>query len=113
MSKPKEAPNPIPINTSGIQPVEYKVLIRLDPVKEQTESGLYLPEETQERGQAAETFATLIAVGGNAFEGWNEPIPKVGDRVLVDKYAGAPPKAGDFKNYHRLCNDKDLCAVLS
>lgn len=98
-----------PLNPSGLVPVEYKVLIRLDPVEEKTMGGIIKP--TVEREQMAETYATLIAIGGNAFEDWKEPLPKPGDRVVIDKYAGLPPKAGDIQDLYRLCNDKDICAI--
>lgn len=99
-------------NPSGIRPVEYKVLVKLDPVLERTAGGLLLAKETLERQQMAETKATLVAVGGMAFQDWTGTIPKPGDRVLISKYAGQPPKAGDLDNLYRICTDKDVCAVL-
>ena len=74
-----------------IQPVEYKVLIELDVLEEKTSMGIIIPANRLERDQMAQTRATLIAVGGNAFEDWGDPKPKVGDRVLVQKYAGERP----------------------
>lgn len=109
-----EAPSsPIPPNPTGINPVEYKVLIMLEPVEEKTEGGIYRTAEGQEREQAAGTSALLVAVGGNAFSDWDGRIPVPGDLVLLNKYAGSPPKAGDFRNLYRICNDKDICAVLT
>lgn len=99
------------LNTSGLVPVEYKVLIKLDPVEEKTTGGIILPEDTSERSQMAQTYATLIAIGGNAFEDWKDPKPKAGDKIVVDKYAGLPPKAGDITDLYRLCQDKDICAI--
>lgn len=101
------------VNPSGIQPVEYKVLVRLDPVEERTASGLFLARETLDRKQMAETTATLVAVGGMAFADWTGPIPQPGDRVLISKYAGQPPKAGEVENLYRICTDKDVCAILT
>ena len=101
------------LNPSGLVPVEYKVLIKLDPVEEKTVGGIIIPDNLSERHQQAETYATLIAVGGNAFTDpdWRAPIPKPGDKIVVDKYAGEPLKAGDIENLYRLCNDKDICAI--
>ena len=96
---------------SQIQPVEYKVLIELEALKEKTSGGIILPDDRKDRDQMAQTMATLKAVGGNAFSDWKGPIPKVGDRVLVDKYAGVRPDR-DENNPLRLCMDKDICAIL-
>ena len=92
-------------------PVEYKVLICLDKLEERTVGGIIIPDERRDRDQMAQTEATLVAVGGNAFEDWKGTIPKAGDRVLVAKYAGERPDK-DESNPYRLCNDKDICAIL-
>ena len=94
-----------------IVPVEYKVLIKLDEMQKTTSGGIIIPDERHERDQMAQTEATLIAVGGNAFEDWNGDIPVVGDRVLVSKYAGERPNK-DENNPYRLCVDKDICAII-
>ena len=96
-----------------IQPVEYKVLIKLDELKEKTAGGIIMPDDRRDRDQWAQTEAELIAVGGDAFKDWNPegPIPKVGDRVLVSKYAGERPDK-DESNPLRICQDKDICAIL-
>ena len=104
----------IPVdNPTSIHPTEFRCLIRLDPTDDKTEGGVYIPEARQDRNQMAETEATLIEVGGRAFEDFGEPRPVVGDRVLVTKYAGETPKAGDFTDLYRICNDKEIVAVLS
>lgn len=95
-----------------IQPVEYKVLIELDVLEEKTIGGIIIPGDRLDRDQMAQTRATLVAVGGNAFSDWDAPIPKVGDRVLVSKYAGERPDK-DESNPQRLCMDKDICAILT
>lgn len=95
-----------------IIPVEYKVLIQLDAVEEKTAGGIIMPDDRREREEWAQTEATLLAVGGNAFEDWkDDPKPVPGDRVLVNKYAGERPDK-DESNPHRICMDKDICAIL-
>lgn len=105
-------------NASGIWPMEYKVLVMPDDIHETDETykraravGLELIEQVSEREQMAQVDGVLVAVGGNAFEGWNGH-PKVGDRVLIGKYVGMIRKGADGKEY-RLCNDKDIAAVLA
>lgn len=101
-----------PDNPTGIHPTEFRVLIRLDPTIEKTAGGVFIPDERQDRNQMAETEATLIEVGGRAFEDFGEPVPRPGDRVLVRKYAGETRKAGDITDLYRICNDKEVVAVL-
>jgi len=104
-------------NPSRIYPMEYKILVRpedleeTDPVlKAAKEAGIELPDNLKEREQMMQGEADLIAVGGNAFEDWNGK-PKVGDRVLIAKYAGIITNGKDGVEY-RLCNDKDVAAVI-
>ena len=99
-------------NTSGIQPVEYKVLVLPEQIEEKTEGGIILPDTTKEKEEWAQIKATLVAVGGNAFKDpdWNEPVPQIGDQVYIAKYAGNFIEGIDGKEY-RLCNDKDIAGI--
>lgn len=107
-------------NASGIEPTEYKVLLRPKTVEEKTKGGIILPDDTKDKDQFAQMEAEIIAVSPLAFtyaseseQGWRgfEP-PKVGDRVLFAKFSGAKVTGKDGKDY-RIVNDKDICAVLS
>lgn len=107
------------MNESGIFPVEYRVLIKPEKIEDTDptlrgakEAGLYIPEEESEREQMAQMKGVLVAVGGNAFNDWNEKIPAVGDRVMFAKYAGFNAEGQDGEKY-RLCNDKDVSAILA
>ena len=99
-------------NTSGIQPVEYKVLVLPEKIEEKTEGGIYMPDSTKEKEEWAQIKATLIAVGGSAFcdPDWKKPIPQIGDQVYIAKYAGNFIEGKDGKEY-RLCSDKDIGAI--
>ena len=98
-------------NTSGLSPVEYKILIESEEVERKTESGIILTDKVTDREKMAQVRGKLIAVGGNAFEDWLPPIPKVGDVVSYAKYAGLIVKGSDEKEY-RLANDKDITAIV-
>lgn len=98
-------------NKSGLSPVEYKILIDPEEVEKKTESGILLVDKITDREKMAQVKGKLIAVGGNAFEDWNDPVPKVGDSVYYAKYAGLIVKGKDDKEY-RLANDKDITAVV-
>lgn len=99
------------LNKSGINPVEYKILIQPEEIERTTESGIVLVDKITEREKLAQVRGRLVAVGGNAFEDWKEPIPKVGDLISYAKYAGIISKGKDEIEY-RLANDKDIAAVI-
>jgi len=105
-------------NTSGISPVEYKILILPEQAEETDErlksakaAGLVLIDKTTEREKMAQVKGRLIAAGGNAFEDWAGQVPQIGDVVWYAKYAGYVVKGDDGQEY-RLANDKDVSAVL-
>lgn len=99
------------MNTSGLHPVEYKILIEPEQIEKKTESGIILTDKVTDREKMAQVRGKLIAIGGNAFEDWQEPIPKVGDTVSYAKYAGLIVEGIDEKEY-RLANDKDITAIV-
>ena len=76
-------------NTSGIYPVEYKVLIKPEKVKEKTSGGLFIPDVRKDREKYATVRGRLIECGAIAFTDpdWLER-PKPGQLVLYDRYAG-------------------------
>lgn len=105
-------------NSSGICPVEFKVLIHPEEVEDTDPAlrrakavGLALPGREKEREQMAQMYGKLIAVGGNAFEDWKGNVPKPGDRVMFAKYAGAQVEGKDGIKY-RMAQDKDIAAVI-
>ena len=103
------------MNLSGINPVEYKVLIEPKKVDEKTKGGIIIPDESKDREQFAQMEGALVACSPLAFtyDDWkNANPPKPGDRVLFAKFAGAKVTGKDGKEY-RIVNDKDIAAVLS
>jgi chaperonin GroES len=103
------------MNESGILPSEFKVLIAPKTVEEKTKGGIIIPDQTKERDQFAQMEGVLVAISPLAFTyaDWNDASPpKVGDRVLFAKYAGANVTGKDGKEY-RIANDKDIAAVLA
>jgi chaperonin GroES len=98
-------------NQSGIQPVEYKVLVRPEVVEERSSGGIILPETTREQQNLAQVKATLIAVGGNAFEDFLPPKPVIGQIIFVAKYAGVRVQGEDGVQY-QIVADKDIAAII-
>ena len=102
---------------TGIEPTEYKVLIKVDEIKDKSAGGLHLPESAISRDQTAHDRGILVAVSEAAFigEAWPQTKPEVGDRIIFNKYAGSEIRHKPERNLtqiYRLCNDKDVCAIL-
>lgn len=100
------------MNTSGIVPTDLNVLFYPDPVEEKTSGGIILPEQAKEKQKYATVKGTLVAIGVNAFNEWGQDAaPELGARVLTAQYAGLNIEGTDGRAY-RLCNDKDIIAIL-
>ena len=105
-------------NDSGLRPMEFNVVILMDPVEQRTASGLYLPATKTERDELATDQGTLVAVSPHAFsyvERWPEGAgpPQPGDRVMFAQYAGRLWKPdGDKGATYRILKDKDIVAVV-
>ena len=92
-----------------IQPLADRVVIRpLDDDKQQTRSGLYIPDTAKEKPQQGE----IIAVGPGRFEK-SERVPmelKQGQTVLYGKYSGAEVRLDDEEVL--IIKESDVLAVL-
>lgn len=100
------------MNASGIEPVEYNLLIKQAEVPKQTKGGLLLPDEHHERVQWAETRATIVAMSPLAFNfEVGAPKPKVGEMVIIAKHSGVEV-VGDDEQKYRIIKDKDVIAVV-
>lgn len=96
-----------------LRPVEFKILLKVDEVEEVTSGGIILPDTGRDREQIAQEAGEIIAMGDCACSErdiWGDNPPKVGDRVIFSKYAGATIKRLGKK--YRLIHDKDLGAVI-
>jgi co-chaperonin GroES (HSP10) len=100
-------------NKSGIQPIEYKVLVLPDTLSDKTAGGIIRPERQQEIEQAAAVRGYLVAFGGKAFEDFGDPVPKTGDRIQYAKYSGVHQVPGADGKQYILCNDKDIAAIIT
>lgn len=101
-------------NESGLRPMEFNVVVEMDPVEEKTAGGIFLPASKTERDELATEEGALVALSPHAFTyaDWpqGEAPPAVGDRVLIARYAGAIHKRGG-KTF-RILKDKDIVAVI-
>lgn len=103
------------MNTSGIRPIEYNILVKQDAEEEKTSGGIFLPDDIQERNRHSETEATIVAMSPMAFkfDDWPdyESIPQPGERVVFARHAGTFVKGSDGEQY-RVIKDKDVVAVM-
>jgi chaperonin GroES len=101
------------VNTSGLAPVDLRIVVKPDPVEEVTAGGIIRPDVVKDKAKYAATKATVVAVGCNAFLEWGEAAkkPKPGDRVIFAQYTGAREKGADGEDYV-VMNDKDLLAII-
>jgi co-chaperonin GroES (HSP10) len=98
-------------NYSGIQPVEDKLLLLPDEPTEVIR-GIIKPEQMRDQETMAQVRALLVAVGGNCFEDWDDPIPVVGNRVMVMKYAGIHGIDGADGRSYQICTARDITAII-
>lgn len=94
---------------------EFKVLVRPDPVLTRTKGGIEIPEAYQKKFEVH--TGTLEMISDDAFSfhtDANARRPKVGDRVLMGRYAGVELSGKHTKdgNEYRIINDKDILCVI-
>jgi chaperonin GroES len=91
-----------------IKPLGDRVVIKMIETEETTKSGIVLPGSAKEKPQVAE----IIAVGpGGMVDGKEVTMEvKVGDRVLISKYAGTEVKM-DNEDY-TILKQSDILAIV-
>lgn len=96
-----------------LQPVEFNVVIELDPTEEKVGS-ILLTTQKVERNRLEETVGTIKALSPFAFNYDQWPAdavkPNIGDRVYFARYAGILTEFGD--RWVRIIKDKDVVAVV-
>lgn len=98
-------------NRSGLDPRGVAVLIKsYEP--ERKGGQIVLPDLVQNRMAMVDNRAVVVAVGPSAWHDEPAPRAKVGDRVLVTKFAGFMAKGPADGEMYRLVNDRDIfCAI--
>ena len=100
-------------NTSGFRAVDTKCIILLDDIAMKTATGkLYLPDTVRDKERIAQVKATLVDFGGNAFDDWKPPIPEVGDRIYVARYAGIRDIVGVDGRKYQFIQDEDIITII-
>ncbi len=91
-----------------LKPLADKVVVKAAEVEETTKSGIILAASAQEKPQ----FAEVVAVGpGGKIDGNDvEMTVKVGDKVIVGKYAGTEVKLN--KEEYTIVRISDILAIV-
>ncbi len=91
-----------------IRPLADRVVVKPAEVEETTKSGIILAASAQEKPQ----FAEVVAVGpGGEIDGNKvEMFVKVGEKVIVSKYAGTEVKLN--KEEYTIVRQSDILAVI-
>lgn len=102
----------VAVNNSGLEPVGVAVLVRAF-IPRAKDAKILLPEQVQTRVAMVDTMAEVIAIGPNAWHDEPSPRAKVGDIVLITKFAGFVAIGPQDKQVYRLINDRDcFCRVV-
>ena len=91
-----------------IKPLGERVVIKMLEAEETTKSGIVLPGTAKEKPQVAE----IVAVGpGGMVDGKEIKMEvKVGDKVLISKYAGTEVKLDDIE--YTILKQSDVLAIV-
>jgi len=91
-----------------IKPLGDRVVIKMIEMEETTKSGIVLPGTAKEKPQVAE----IVAVGpGGVIDGKEIVMQvKVGDRVLISKYAGTEIKMNNTE--YTILKQSDILAIV-
>ena len=91
-----------------IRPLADRIMIKMHEAEETTKSGILLAGASQEKPQIAEVVA--VGPGGLVDGNQIDMVIKVGDLVLINKYAGTEVKA-DGEKYTILSQSEVLAIV--
>ena len=91
-----------------IKPLGERVVIKMLETEETTKSGIVLPGSAKEKPQVAE----IVSVGPGGMVDGNEVKMevKVGDKVLISKYAGTEVKLDDVE--YTILKQSDILAIV-
>lgn len=99
------------MNKSGLAPLGRAILVK-PYTPERTQGLIVLPDDVLGRDQMVEQRATVIAVGPHAWHDEPTPRAKVGDKVLVSKFAGYMAVGTADNEQYRIVNDRDIFAAI-
>nr|ASN63474.1 co-chaperonin GroES [uncultured virus] len=104
------------MNTSGISPLEFNIIVKQDDVGEKTVGGVILPDLTRDKDKYSVTKGVIVAVSPMAFDGDIYPAemtrPAPGARCMWARHSGHILKGEDGEDY-RVLKDKDVMGLIN
>jgi chaperonin GroES len=97
------------LDVSKLSPMPGYVLVKPAETEAMTASGIYLPENNNEKPQ----HGTVLAVGGSVWESGVKEVKspvKVKDNVIYKKWGGNEVKIGDVE--YQFLKFEDILAVV-
>lgn len=94
-------------------PTGYRILVMPYRGRVKTEGGIFLPDETRDRAALASVVCYVLKIGPDAYsdkEKFSQPYCKVGDWVLIGRYAGSRFRIEGAEL--RLLNDDEILASI-
>lgn len=95
-----------------IQPIDDKILVKPEMKdKQKTESGIYLPETTQNKPQ----IGTVVSVGNGRITSDGRRIPltvKVGDKVIFSSFSGTKIQFDEDESKCLLMTERDILGII-
>ncbi len=95
------------MNKSGLEPRGAAVIVKPYEIKSDT---IELPSTVKSRSDMIEQKAVVVAIGPEAWKDESQPRAKVGEHVLISKYAGYLAQGDDGEAY-RVINGSDIFAA--
>jgi co-chaperonin GroES (HSP10) len=107
----RETCQELPID-GGFEPANNKVVVLPDPIMRESAGGIALPDELIFKEEMAQIFATLVAVGPDAWGDKRAAAAEVGDRVMIAKFTGQLFTGPDNRRY-RVIHDMDIIGKIT
>jgi len=95
--------------STKIQPLADRILVKRAEPEEVRRGGIIIPDTAKEKPQEC----TVMAVGPGKVDDQGKRVPlevKVGDRILIGKYAGTEVKIDGEE--HLIMREDDVLAIL-
>jgi len=91
----------------------WRILVKPEKVKEYSDGGIYLPDETRDTDQMATTKGLVLDVGPTAFGTDHDEVAlKKGDTIHFARYSGSTLKLEEVdKEELRIINDEDVLII--
>ena len=103
------------IEGAELVPLEFNVLLKIADKSRVTNGGIILSANEVDKSLFASCKAQIVSFGDECFRNRDGTEltnrPKVGDHVLLSKYAGIPFRDAAY-NLYRFAHDKDVIALL-